>query len=97
MTQQTQAMQANHIGSIVTQIKPSVAELLKSHPTQNHETLVSSACKANIRASVDQLTQSSEFLESMVATHKLAILGAEYDLATGRVHFFENCRQSEIL
>lgn len=89
MTQPAHEMQSNHIGSIVKRIKPCVAELLKSNLIQDQDALISSACKANIRASVNQLTHSSEFIENMVEQQKLAIVGAEYDLETGIVHFFD--------
>ena len=82
--------QCAHIGSIVKRIEPSVTELLKSNLTHDPEALVSSACKANIRASVNHLRHSSEFIEQMLDKKKLDIIGAEYDLDTGVVTFFEH-------
>ncbi|HBF09830.1 MAG: carbonic anhydrase [Pseudomonadota bacterium] len=83
-TVQTQCL---NIGSIVKRIAPSVQELLNSGANLNKDQLISSACKANIRSSVNQLQHSSEFIEEMVEAGKLAIVGAEYDLETGRVNF----------
>lgn len=81
--------QGIHIGSIVKRIKPSVTELLKSDLAHNEEALISSASKANVRASVNQLRHSSEFIEQLLDQGKLDIIGAEYDLDTGKVHFFD--------
>ena len=83
-TVQTQCL---NIGSIVKRIAPSVQELLNSGANLNKDQLISSACKANIRSSVNQLQHSSEFIEEMVEAGKLAIVDAEYDLETGRVNF----------
>ena len=81
--------QCAHIGSIVKRITPSVTELLKSDLKNDRDALISSACKANIRASVNQLRHSSEFIEQMLDQKKLDIIGAEYDLDTGIVEFFD--------
>ena len=45
--------------------------------------------RANVVASVDNLRHASRFLEKMVISHELMIVGAEYDIDTGLVDFFE--------
>lgn len=45
--------------------------------------------RANVRASVDHLRHGSPLLEELVLAGDIAVIGAEYELETGEVHFFE--------
>lgn len=81
--------QCAHIGSIVKRIEPSVRELLQADLGLKKDILISKACKANIRASVNQLRHSSEYVENLLAQGKLAIRGAEYDLESGVVNYLD--------
>ena len=47
------------------------------------------AVRANIRMSADHLRHGSELLEQLIQTDGLLIVGAEYDLETGVVDFFD--------
>ncbi len=49
---------------------------------------ISRAIRANVRMSVSQLQHGSRFLEDMVSAGELLIVGAEYNLSTGQVRFF---------
>ena len=51
--------------------------------------LIARGVKANVRMSVSQLKHGSRILEDAVESGKLLIVGANYDLETGQVHFFE--------
>ena len=51
--------------------------------------LIDRSIRANVRMSVSQLKHGSRILEDMVASGDLLIVGAEYDVATGKVDFFE--------
>jgi len=45
--------------------------------------------RANVRASADHLRHGSQILEELVLAGELAVVGAEYDLETGAVTFFD--------
>lgn len=47
------------------------------------------AMRANILASVEQLRHGSRIIEGLVATDGLLVVGAWYELETGRVRFLE--------
>jgi carbonic anhydrase len=47
------------------------------------------AMQANVRASVDHLRHGSQVLEELVLKERVRVVGAEYDLETGRVNFFD--------
>lgn len=82
-----------NLQSIVDRIRPSVYNLyeLASATGQDVDTdkLVDSSIRANVRMSVSQLKHGSRILEDLYNSGKLLIVGAEYDLKTGEVEFFE--------
>lgn len=53
------------------------------------ERLLDEAIRANVRNSVSHLRHGSRVLEDPVVEGLLQIVGAEYDLESGRVDFFE--------
>lgn len=74
--------------SIVDRISPSIVSLVEARGLSDRETLMRSCVRSNIRASVNQLRHSSSILEKM-CEEDLLIIGAEYDIKTGKVEFFE--------
>ena len=46
------------------------------------------AVRANVLASVAQLSHGSKLIERLVQSGRLRVVGAEYELETGRVGFF---------
>ncbi|MDO4700646.1 MAG: carbonic anhydrase [Moraxella sp.] len=81
-----------NLQSIVDRIRPSVYNLheivsASDTPIDMHE-FINRAVRANVRMSVSQLKHGSRILEDMVSNGDLLIVGAEYDVATGRVNFF---------
>lgn len=74
--------------AIVDRIRPAVTPLVEAAPPDD-PTLLDRAVRANIRASADHLRHGSEILENLVLGDGLRIVGAEYDLATGVVDFFD--------
>ena len=84
--------QANHpenVLTIVERIRPSVQTLLELRPRATEEELIHHAVRANVRASVDHLRHGSALLEDLIRRGRLAVVGAEYSLETGKVEFFE--------
>ena len=90
--QELQAPDPTHsrnLRSIVDRVRPSVEGLLKTNLVNDPEALVREAVRANVRASTDHLRHGSQILEELVLAGKLAVVGAEYDLETGAVTFFD--------
>lgn len=83
------AEQSKNIRSIVDRIRPSLEPFVSTELWQQKEELIKQATKANVRASVNQLRHGSETLEYLTEHDGLVIVGAEYDLNTGEVVFFE--------
>ncbi len=81
--------QSPNLWSIVDRVRPSVENLLETDLRHNHDALVHSAVRANIRASVNQLRHGSSTLENLIQNQGLLVVGAEYSLETGVVDFFD--------
>jgi carbonic anhydrase len=80
---------SRNLSSILDRIKPSVADLLATELRHDPDALFEQAIRANVRASVDQLRHGSPILEELIDHDGLRIVGAEYELATGAVDFFD--------
>lgn len=81
---------SDNIRDIVDRIRPATAEVIEACGTSLDEaTLLERAVRANVRASTSHLRYGSRLLEELTLTHNLTIVGAEYDIATGLVDFFD--------
>jgi carbonic anhydrase len=80
---------SSNLRSIVDRIRPSVRSLMDTPLDSDRETLIRYAVRANIRASVDHLAHGSQMLEQLIEAGKLLVVGAEYDLESGEVDFFD--------
>lgn len=78
-----------NLASIVDRIRPSVRSLMDTPLDSDRESFLRYAVRANIRASVDHLAHGSQLLEQLIAEEWLMVVGAEYDLDTGEVDFFD--------
>ncbi len=76
-----------NLHAIVDRIRPAVEELLENDAGNNDDELIVRAVRSNIDASVDALRHGSKILEDLIDNDGLEIVGAEYDLDTGRVEF----------
>jgi carbonic anhydrase len=80
---------SRNLHSIVARIRPAVAELLRTEPNHDEDTLVQHAIRANVCASANHLRHGSELLEQLVQNEELLVVGAEYSVETGVVEFFD--------
>lgn len=81
---------SKNIQSIVGRIRPSLVPFMHTELWQKPDDLLKQAIRANIIASVNQLRHSSSVLEKLIEHDGLFIIGAEYDLQSGEVNFFED-------
>jgi carbonic anhydrase len=75
-----------NIHDIVERITPAINELVHAG---DEGTDLRAAVRANVRASANHLRHGSRILERLVGENRLAVVGAEYDLETGVVDFFD--------
>lgn len=79
-----------NLRAIVDRIRPAVEPVLAEHKDDEATGVVRDAVRANVRASVEQLTHGSLILEKLIDDGELRIVGAEYCLDRGIVEFFED-------
>jgi carbonic anhydrase len=81
---------SDNIRDIVERITPHVHHLFdRKKGSMKREDALRDAVRANVLASADHLRHGSRFLEQMVRDQELMIVGAEYDINTGVVDFFD--------
>ncbi len=85
----TEARSPN-LRAIVDRIRPSVETLFETDLKHDRDALLKHAVRANIRLSVAHLQHGSRLLEDLIENDGLAVVGAEYSLATGAVEFFDS-------
>lgn len=83
-----------NLQSIVDRIRPSVYNLHELATANGQDVdadqLVDRSIRANVRMSVSQLKHGSRILEDLSSNGQLLIVGAEYDLETGKVRFLDS-------
>ena len=60
----------------------------------NSAEIIREAVRANVRASADHLRHGSALLEQLVVAERVVVVGAEYELESGAVHFFDGVAAS---
>ena len=78
------------MGSIVNRVRPAIEALVHTSLVDDPERLRREAMRANVRASVNHLRHGSELIERLTLDEGLLIVGAELDLATGKVTFLDD-------
>jgi carbonic anhydrase len=75
--------------SIVNRVRPGIEGLVGTDLASDPVRLRRAAMRANVRASVSHLRYGSEVIERLSHEDGLAVIGAELDLTTGEVNFFD--------
>lgn len=75
------------IGALVAPIKPAVAKAREENPGAGAEALVSAAVKANVFQAMEDVLQKSPVIKAAVKAGKTKIVGAVYELDTGKVQW----------
>jgi carbonic anhydrase len=81
--------ESRNLRSIVDRVRPSVESVLAGRRTEDYDSLLRDAVRANVRTSTNHLRHGSELLERMIRQNGLRVVGAEYSLDTGVVTFFD--------
>jgi carbonic anhydrase len=90
-----EAMQENapprsrNLLSITDRILPVVSALMQTELRRDPPALLRAATRANVSASAVHLRHGSRPLEELCLNHGLLIVGAEYDIESGVVDFFD--------
>lgn len=83
-----------HLRAIVDRIRPSVEPLIHAAFGNDTDDLAGEAVRANILRSADRLRRKSALLAKLSSESRLRIVGAEYSLQSGQVHFYDETTAS---
>lgn len=81
--------ESKNIRSITDRIAPNIEALVRAASGAGHANILRDATRANVRAAANHLRHGSHLLEELVLAGRVAVVGAEYDLDTGGVNFFD--------
>jgi carbonic anhydrase len=79
------AHQEGDIQNFVDPIVPVVKKAKRQSPDASKDALTEQSIRANVQQSVDDLSHREPLLEHLVEEGKLKIVGAEYELQSGKV------------
>jgi carbonic anhydrase len=81
---------SENIRDIVERIVPAAKTVLQSAGDEAPpDEVLHAAIRANVRGAADHLRHGSRILEQLVTSGQVAVVGAEYELASGHVDFFD--------
>lgn len=85
-------VQAGNLTSLLNKIKPSVESIVHVPGERNstNTTFVEAVAVENVKNSVRQIMQQSPIIKDLVDQGKVCIAPAIYDIATGKVSFFDD-------
>ncbi len=84
--------QDGHITQLIELIKPAINMEKTESKTRNsgNADFVMKVCELNIRHQMNQIVTESEIIQKQLEARAIGIVGASYDLSTGKVKFFED-------
>ncbi len=86
-----QATGCQHLEHIVSRIQKSVAsptcERVKSETGAKKAEIVNDVARQNVLRTVKEITEDSDTIRKLVMNRRIAVLGALYDVASGRIDF----------
>ncbi len=86
----THAEASGKIEELVEKISPVVEKLQAEHPDLKGDDLVNAAVEANVRNTIATLLDESPVLKKEVEEKKLTVVGAIYDISSGKITWLEN-------
>ncbi|MBM3350525.1 MAG: carbonic anhydrase [Betaproteobacteria bacterium] len=83
-----------HIGEIINLIKPAIRhEKTITNPEDRcskNPDFVEKINRLSVQHQIDTIIRSSDIVTDMIQDKKIAIIGAVYDISTGKVHFMQD-------
>ncbi|MET0343918.1 MAG: carbonic anhydrase [Polyangiales bacterium] len=85
----TGSVPSSNIGDIVERIRPGIAPVLSAADGKDAAQVLDDAISANVRHSVEAMRNGSPLLQQRIREGKIVVLGATYDIGSGRVSFID--------
>jgi carbonic anhydrase len=87
---------SRNLRSIVDRVRPSIEPLMQTDLARDRAALLREATRANVRVAADHLRHGSQLLEQLIQDDGLVVVGAEYNLETGEVDFFDGIERASV-
>lgn len=81
-----------HIGEIINLIKPAIRHektVNAGERNSSNPDFVEKINRLSVQHQIDTIIRASDIVEDMIQAKRIAIIGAIYDIATGKVRFLE--------
>ncbi|MBS1970754.1 MAG: hypothetical protein JSU04_10620 [Bdellovibrionales bacterium] len=85
-----QNVKLGFLTGVLDKIQPAVAQVKKSNPKFNPESYddIDHVSEANVRMTVENIRKKSKIIRDLEAQNKILIVGAMYDISSGKVNFY---------
>lgn len=94
----TGAELSRNLRALVDPIRPALNQARRAHPDLQGEALVPATVEMNVWQSIEDLLKESSPVRRGVAERTVKVIGAIYDIATGKVHWLgKHPRQKELV
>jgi carbonic anhydrase len=84
-------VQMGNLAHLLDHIKPAVERETETvqDRTSHNKTFVSKVARLNISYQIEEILNHSEILREMIKTQEIGLIGAQYDVHTGKVTFYD--------
>jgi carbonic anhydrase len=81
-----------HIGEIINMIRPALRmeKTIVENRDSSNANFLDKICQLNVKMQIDEIIHSSDIIQDMLSSKQIGMVGAVYDLATGKVNFLPN-------
>jgi carbonic anhydrase len=86
-----------NIPPLLDTITPAVEAAKKKHPGLSGEALTAAAIEENIWRGIEQVLLKSPAIRKLLREEKVKLVGANYDVGTGAIHWLPELKTIEIL
>ena len=86
-------IEMGHITGLLVKIKPAIKQCQKTFTGEaksSNPEFVDAVCRINVRLAVKEIRENSAILKTMEEKGEIKIIGAMYNINSGKVEFFEN-------
>jgi carbonic anhydrase len=88
-------LHSDHLKGIINEVRPAFDAFPDQIFRKNESELIHMAVRANVRNMVERVQTESSIIADLVASSTFRVVGAEYDIETGAVEFFDGLEEGK--
>lgn len=82
-------VELGNITSLLSKVKPAV-DFIRKDQEEMSDSAIEDVAVQNVKVSIDRIRQESQILAELESAGQIDIVGAVYDVSSGKVDFFED-------